>query len=372
MYRRDFLFGTGLLALGFLLSGCGGSSQNAFRVRFLKNSVPLRILNKFQPAAEVPFHAESEQQLQDLFAFLKTWQQRVDISERTPRRPHVVTLGDYWLSQAIAQNLIHPVKTDHLTRWSQLSPRWQTPVRRNRQGHLDENGQVWGVPYRWGCTVIAYRQDKLDWLPQDWSDLWRPQLKQRLSLLDNPRETIGLTLKKLGFSYNQTSLAEVPQLESELRSLHQQVKFYNSTTYLEPLILGDTWVAVGWSTDILPALSSHREIAIAMPTSGTALWEDVWVCPALPEPSASSPLTSTLHQWLDFYLQPEIALQLALLSKGSSPVLSASDAKEIPESYRSVLAPSPGILDSSEFLEPLSRELVKDYQALWRQVRSQV
>lgn len=42
-----------------------------------------------------------------------------------------------------------------------LYPRWQQLVTRNAEGMVDPRGKVWGVPYRWGCTVIAYNEQKL-------------------------------------------------------------------------------------------------------------------------------------------------------------------------------------------------------------------
>ena len=35
-------------------------------------------------------------------------------------------------------------------------------MRRNEQGLLDPRGEVWGMPYRWGCTLVACHRDKLD------------------------------------------------------------------------------------------------------------------------------------------------------------------------------------------------------------------
>lgn len=34
-------------------------------------------------------------------------------------------------------------------------------MRRNSSGRLDPHGDVWGVPYRWGCTLVAFDQQKL-------------------------------------------------------------------------------------------------------------------------------------------------------------------------------------------------------------------
>lgn len=38
------------------------------------------------------------------------------------------------------------------------------------------------------------------------------------------------------------------------------------------------WVAVGWSSDVLPAVKRMRNVAMVVPRSGASLWADLWVC----------------------------------------------------------------------------------------------
>jgi putative spermidine/putrescine transport system substrate-binding protein len=361
----------------------------------LKNSIPPQILDKFRRSLQQPAQLDfaPEPQLGQLFESLQNWKRQAEQIQSQPKTslplqarqarsgvtgvPDLVTMGDSWLAQAIQQNLIQPLNPQQVAAWPQVPAAWQAVVTRDRQGQATPDGQVWGMPYRWGTTVIAYRADKFaeqGWAPPtDWSDLWRPELRDRISLLDQAREVIGLTLKKLGRSYNTANLAEVSVLQAELQALHQQVKLYSSTTYLQPLILGDTWLAVGWSADLLPLTKSNRHIAAVVPQSGTRLWADLWVRPAVPTltTNQNSEPPTLLDQWLDFCLQPQTAIQLSILSEASSPTIVGLDRATLPPTLtqQPLLLPEASVLEKSEFLAPLSPQAIEQYQSLWLAVR---
>jgi putative spermidine/putrescine transport system substrate-binding protein len=320
------------------------------------------------------------EQLKDLFNQLQwsqqqttkpnDWRSWIPLNQsRSVTLADLATLGDYWLAPAIQQRLIQPLDPSELREWQQLPERWQKLVTRNEKGQLDTQGKVWAAPYRWGSTVIAYNQDKfksLGWIPRDWSDLWRPELRGRLSLLAQPREVIGLTLKKLGQSYNIKNL-DIPELKDELRTLNQQVKFYSSNTYIEPLIMEDTWVAVGWSTDILPVMQFHPQIAAVIPQSGTAIWADLWVRPAS---NSNSFNNSLIAQWIDFCWQPQFARQISLQSRGTSPIPVMLQSSDMQKQSRSLLLIDPKVFQLSEFLLPLPEVTMQEYNSLWQSITS--
>ncbi|MEQ8752780.1 MAG: extracellular solute-binding protein [Coleofasciculus sp. G1-WW12-02] len=393
MKRRSFLMGASALALGQLASGCGNRQPTALNVELLQDSIPVQLLAAFRQTLNSPVRLkfDPQAQLKDTYEHLLVWRRQAQnpespkrfpiplISRQPPAIANLVTLGSYWLESAIEQQLIQPLELVELPGWQQLPPRWQAIVRRNRQGQLDESGLIWGAPYRWGTVVIAYRRDKfeeLGWIPTDWSDLWRKELRDRISLLDSPREVIGLTLKKLGFSYNTANLSRVPNLKTELLELHKQVKLYSSNHYLEPLILGDTWLAVGWSTDILSLRGRDRQIQAVVPRSGTSLWADVWVQPAVQKTAAESPDSETFkslsQQWINFCWQKQSAIDISLLTHAASPILVSLNPATLPNQLQnsSILLPEPSILNASEFLHPLPQEAIEQYQELWREIRT--
>lgn len=378
MDRRSFLIGGAALTAG-LLNGCGAADP-ALRVLLLEGSVPAQILQLFERQVDdrkLTFSQRDE--LANLFEQLQTWKNpdakggfnipglSSGRSNSTPPAD-LITLGDFWLTAAIAQNLIQPLEIEQTAGWKLLPSQWQNLVRRDRQGQLTDSGEIWAAPYRFGTAVIAYRPEnfkQLGWTPQNWDDLWRPELKGKVSLLDSPRVAIGLVLKKLGQSVNAENLEPIAELKPQLQALHEQVKFYSSEAYLQPLLLEDTWVAVGWSTEVLPLMQRDRRIAAIVPASGTILTADLWVHPA---PAASD--TNLLNRWIEFCWQPNIAPQLALLTDAASPVL-PTDRAQLPPDLRDnpLLLPPAATLERSEFLLPLSAAAVKQYESLWLTVR---
>jgi spermidine/putrescine-binding protein len=148
-------------------------------------------------------------------------------------------------------------------------------------------------------VVIAYKKNKFkrhNLKPiQDWGDLWRPELAGKISMVDSPREVIGAVLKHLGSSYNTNDMeSEITGgretvLES-LTQLQNQVQLFDSTNYLKSFGVGDVWVAVGWSSDVIPAAKRMSDVAVVVPKSGSSLWADLWVCYDFPMHNRECPM----------------------------------------------------------------------------------
>jgi putative spermidine/putrescine transport system substrate-binding protein len=357
-------------------------------VRLLKDSIPSNLFQEFrkQLPQSVKLDISSEKQLSSLYEQLENWhrpprRQKNNTgfspfwtnSSISPTVPDLITIGDYWLSLAIQHQVIRPLNFTDFPAWSQLPQFWRSLVHRDSQGRPSPTGSVWGAPYRWGATVLIYRQDvfeRLGWVPSDWGDLWRPELKGRISLLNQPREIIGLTLKRLGHSYNTPVIESIPNLKAYLTALHHQAKFYSNDTYLQPLLLEDTWLAVGWSSDVIPLLAQGR-LAAVIPASGSALWADLWVKPV--RASQPTDFPDLTQRWINYCWQLPQAVQLSLLTSAASPMLATFPPSRLPPSLRqnSIFNPTPQLFNRCEWLSPMTENSQQQYARLWQSIRSQ-
>lgn len=416
MSRRSLLIALGAWAVAQGVAGCGSRGSAALNIEYLDSSMPTSLLQEFQRsvvAERVKF--VPVENLAELYDHLVVAQQPArpqtsplgplrrllggDAPDAQPsnqrsaqfptRAADWLTLGDYWLAAAIQYGLIDPLDQEMLPGWANLPSLWQRLVRRDEQGHLAAAGKIWAAPYRWGSLAIAYQIEAfeaLGWAPTDWGDLWRPEIAGKMSLLDSPRAVIGLTLKHLGETLNSLNPQSVSELPQALGALQAQVKTYSSTAYLQPLLLGDTWLAVGWSSDILPLLRRDPRYGAVVPSSGTALFADLWVRPALSRATSASSgsaqsdlggsgadenTKTLLSQWIEFCWQPDTAQRLSIQSYGASPMVVTGDRANLAETLRDepVLLPDAEVLEKSEFIAPLPDEAIAHYRELWIKMR---
>ncbi len=381
--RRDFLLSSSLILLS-LMTGC--SQQEILEIFYLKQSIPPQLIasfhKQFNKAKTISFKPQNN--IEDLFKLLESWQGKqipentkfslpsLNFWQKKERIGDLISISNYWLSQAVNNNLIEAINTDKITLFNQLPDIFKNIVTVDIDKPLESNNLTWGVPYRYGFAMIAYREDKLkkiNFTPKSWQDLTtKKELKNYISLLDNPREIIGLTLKKMGYSYNEKNIEQIPELKSELTALHKQVKFYDSTNYLQPLILGDTWVAVGWSSDILPIVKNYPNIKAVIPSEGTSLWADLWVKPK----NNNKDNDNLIYDWINFCLEPNSVKQISLFSKASSPLLLTLNKAQLPKDIinNNLIYPSLDLISKSEFITPLSKEIEQKYLDLWKEIRN--
>ena len=288
-----------------------------------------------------------------------------------------VTLGDAWLDKAIRQGHIQPIEDPERYRyWKSLNPRWKRLVRR-------KGGDVYGIPYRWGCTVVVYRQDRLRTRLVDWDDLLKPSLRRKIAFMDSPREIVGIALKTLGMSYNSnvTDMKHCGVSEDDVMrrvaALVSQARVVSNTDHIRAYSAGDVDVIVGSSDDLVSLAQKSSNSALFVPTSGTALWADLWCIPTRAaggaEDGEPSPL---LPAWFELCLQPVRAKPAAGLQRGASPILLPSvqhgrksscnplwSPTDVQERLDPRELPSIHVLEKSEFLESLDDATISLYRA---------
>jgi spermidine/putrescine-binding protein len=237
--RKDIRFS---LARTLTRLACGRASITA-----LRGSVPPQWISLFRgtQGRHARVHFSQRAQLSQLFAELRAGggSNASAASVRNARggargtpagataAADAVTLGDAWLAPAIAAGLIAPIPKADASRWLARLPAAWAPLLRRRacDGAVSESGSIYGVPYRWGCVLLALRTDA----PAaagvaDWGDLLRPALRGRVAAVDAPRELLAAALRSLGASANTASLAALPRgvtpqaLQDRLRDLHRQ------------------------------------------------------------------------------------------------------------------------------------------------------
>lgn len=354
MNRRNFIIGLGTIGL----NGCQFSdSTNSLKLGLTTGSIPGKFIRNFSQSNKIKLVPKINKNYDELIRVFNKSSNSIDI----------LGLGDAWLS-----SLPSPPRTidpKRIPNWNLIPPQWRTVgVRDNR---------ILAIPFRWGTTVIIYNQAKLKQqnIPPiaSWQDLWHPRLKRKISLPDNAREVIGLCLKRRGLSFNSTDPFQTTQiqakssagergirakimpnqftqLKTDIDTLNQQVLNYTSTYYVQSLVNEDTWVAVGWSADVIEIVKRYPELKIIHPQEGTALWFDCWV---IPKNSAN---IASAYQWFNYCLDPANSRLITLLTNG----------KGITDREESL---SPAYLHRCEPILPLPPEIDRQYQKIWQDLR---
>lgn len=330
-------------SLALLGSGCGVGSGGAPRIRGLRDMMPNTLMQQFwrqQRLRESPSFAENRSQL---FKALREDEPQSSLS----------LLGGDWLDLAIQEDLLQPFTPEQLPQeWPSLDPRWQQAGQRQ--------GEIWGIPWRWGLLAIAYNRRRVRDPITDWSDLWRPELQGRITLPDHPREVIGLVQKSLGRSLTDPIDSQDPGLVGALESLHSQVLSYTSDDYQQMLRIEDSWVAVGWTEDLLELQRNYPRFEVVIPAAGTSIWFDCWV-----QPRQMDPPVDWIPAWLDWVLDPEHTPRIVEASGIASVVGIPVDQYPRGMQERADIVGQ----DLGELGDPLSPTQARESLRLWQGIR---
>src|SRR5258706_244385 len=135
--------------------------------------------------------------------------------------------------------------------------------------------------------------------------MWDARLRGKLTMLDDPFDTIGAALKKLGLSVNTSDREQLKLAEAEAIRQKPLLRAYLNAEVRDQLVSGDVLAAHMWNTTAQQAMDSSSQLGFVYPAEGYAVYPD---CSVILRESKRSELA---HKFINFLLRQLRSLALA-------------------------------------------------------------
>ena len=137
----------------------------------------------------------------------------------------------------------------------------------------------YSVPYMITYTGIGYLKDQVNDVQPSWKMFARPELKGRMTMLNDMRETIGAALKYLGYSLNTIDDAQLAAAKAVVIGWKKNLAKFENEQYKTGLASGEFLLVHGYSGDILKVQEENEQVEFIIPAEGFSLASDDLVIP---------------------------------------------------------------------------------------------
>lgn len=361
--ERGLALGLSLTALGTVLAACGEEEGGGETPAAMDTTLPESItifnwsdymsphcLRDFEKEYGVKVKEAFYDGNEALFAKLRAGATGYDVIFPT----------DMWVSVLRKADLIQPLNMDYIPNWKYVTdPVFQKPPFDNPD---EQGGKKYSVPYMFGTTGYAATLAKVPEPKDSWDQLWDEAYTGQISMLDTPRETLGVGLIKLGYSPNTTSQEELDAAVDELIAQKPLVLRYDSTntrrSIVQGLALTHCWDGdVGLAVKSIPA----ENVKYVLPNEGYIVWADGIAIPKATENVYAA------HLFLNHMLDPKQAGQAADYIGYHCVV--EEGAQYVTDPVQRAMRPTPEQIASGKLAEDVG-EFQSQYDQAWQDLRA--
>jgi spermidine/putrescine transport system substrate-binding protein len=182
----------------------------------------------------------------------------------------------------------------------------------------------YSAPWQSGLTGIAYNSKYTGEVKSMKELITRSDLKGKISLLTEMRDTMGFMLKIVGADPTDFKQSEWENALDELNKAVAagQIRRFTGNDYVDDLNAGNLVACEAWSGDVIAMQFDNPHIKWVVPEEGLAIWADNMLVPNKADHKANA------EALMNYYYEPEVAATLAAWVNYICPVQGAQQAME--------------------------------------------
>ncbi len=281
--RRRFAGRAAAAAAGTALAArCGGAARTLHVFNWADYIDP-RVVGQFERTQGCRVAIDTFDSNESLYAKLKAGGGGYD----------VLVPSSYMAKVMWSQGLLQPLDRAKLPNVRAIDPEYLRVA-------LDP-AMRYSVPYMLTNSGIAFLPARTGPVAPSWAAFGRTDLKGRMTLLNDMRETLGAALKLLGHSLNTRAAREVEAARDVVIGWKKNIARFESEQYRAGLASGEFLLVHGYSGDVLQLARERADVAFTVPLEGTSIACDDLVIPkGAPDPDLA-------HRFIEFLNEPDVA-----------------------------------------------------------------
>ncbi len=308
--------------------------------------LPQEVIDKFEAETGIKINYNTYSSNEEMLAKVSA----------APGTYDLVVSSDYMVDIMNKLNLLEEIDKEAITNLKNIGPEY-----------LDKGfdpGNKYTVPYMCGTALLAVNTKLVTIDIQHYVDLWDPSLKDNIVTLDDQRGLMGVVLKKLGYSINETDPAVMELVKEELIALKPNIKAFDSDSPKTLLIKEEVAVGFVWNAEAVLAQNENPDIKIVMPEEGLYLWQDNFLIPKGSKHKENS------EEFINFLLRPEISKLLSEAFPYTNPNAAAKELLSEDVKNNLGIYPPASVYEQGEYLVDLGSTTVL-YDKIWTEFKQE-
>jgi len=253
------------------------------------------------------------------------------------------------------QGMLQPLGKDRIPNLAGVDPEYLKIA-------MDKH-MAYSAPYMMTITGIAYLKDRVPDFEPTWAVFERADLKGRMTMLNDMRETIGAALKFLGYSLNTTDEKQLQAARDVLIRWKRNLAKFENEQYKTGLASAEFLAVHGYSGDILQVQEENEGVVFAVPREGTSIaCDDLVILKDAPNPDLARKFINFLHQ-------PDVAAENTefisyLCPNSQSYPLLSQETRSNPTFF-----PPAEVRQRTEVIDDLGADNAK-YTKIWDEIKA--
>lgn len=224
-------------------------------------------------------------------------------------------------------------------------------------------GNTYSLPYMWGTVGILYNTTLVDEPVTSWKILWDEKYAGQIWMYDSVRDSIGITLKMLGYSLNTRNAEEVAAARDALIAQKPLLKGYGTDNMRSSMTNGKAALCVIYSGDAFCCMDENEDLDFAVPEEGSNVWYDNVIIPK------SSKNLEAAHAFINFLNDGNIAARNTEYIYYSTPNAAAMERLDPYFTENETYNPTDETLARCEIFHDLG-DFIEVFNDAWTRVKA--